>query len=67
MRYRVSEDKGRTWSSEIILRDDGANWDCGYPRVIEVSPGKCLTAYYINVAGDPIGVRHIAQTVFTPE
>lgn len=67
VRYRVSEDKGRTWSSEIILRDDGANWDCGYPRVIEVAPGKCLTAYYINVAGDPIGVRHIAQTVFTPE
>jgi hypothetical protein len=67
VRYRVSEDGGRTWGSEIILRDDGGNWDCGYPRVIEIEPGKCLTAYYINVKGDPIGVRHIAQTIFTPE
>lgn len=67
VRCRVSEDGGRTWGSEIILRDDGGSWDLGYPRVIEVEPGKCLAAYYIHVNGDPIGTRHIAQTVFTPE
>ena len=56
---------------EIILRDDGGSWDLGYPRVIQHEPGKCLAVYYMNRKDDPIqqngGVRHIAQTVFTPE
>ena len=34
-------------------------------------PGKVLAVYYMNRRDDPIqmngGVRHIAQTVFTPE
>jgi BNR repeat protein len=71
IRYKVSEDGGRTWGSEIILRDDGGSWDLGYPRVIQHEPGKCLAVYYMNLKSDPIqqhgGVRHIAQTVFTPE
>jgi BNR repeat-like domain len=71
IRYRVSEDSGRTWGSEIILRHDGGSWDLGYPRVIEHEPNKCLAVYYFNRKDDPIqingGVRHIAQSVFTPE
>jgi hypothetical protein len=71
IRARISEDGGRTWGSELILRDDGGSWDVGYPRVIEVSPGKLLTIYYINTKDDPIqlngGVRHIARTLFTPD
>jgi hypothetical protein len=70
IRYRVSEDGGETWSSEVILRDDGGSWDLGYPRVIEHQPGKLLAVYYMNCKDDPIqqngGVRHIAQTVFQP-
>ena len=71
MRARVSEDDGRTWGREIILRDDGGSWDLGYPRVVEHEPGRLLTVYYMNRKDDPIqmngGVRHIAQTVFTAE
>jgi hypothetical protein len=71
IRYKVSEDGGRTWGSEVILRDDGGSWDLGYPRVIQHEPGKCLAVYYFNRKDDPIqlngGVRHIAQSVFTPE
>lgn len=71
IRYKVSEDGGRSWGSEVILRDDGGSWDLGYPRVIQHEPGKCLAVYYMNLKNDPIqqngGVRHIAQTVFTPE
>ncbi|TDE10178.1 sialidase family protein [Jiangella asiatica] len=71
IRYRVSDDGGRTWGSELILRDDGGSWDLGYPRVFEVDPGRCLAIYYFNRKDDPIqmngGVRHIAQSVFTPE
>ena len=71
IRARVSEDGARTWGPEIILRDDGGSWDLGYPRVVEVSGGRLLSVYYINLRDDPIqlngGVRHIAQTVFTPD
>jgi hypothetical protein len=71
IRSRISEDGGRTWGSEIILREDGGSWDLGYPRVIEAEPGKLLSVYYINRKDDPIqlngGVRHIACTSFKPE
>jgi hypothetical protein len=71
IRARVSEDGGRSWGPEIILRDDGGSWDVGYPRVIEHEPGKLLTVYYINRRDDRIqmggGVRHIAQTIFIPD
>lgn len=69
IRSRVSADGGRCWSGETILRDDGGSWDLGYPRAIELAPGRLLTVYYMNCADDPIqangGVRHIASTEFT--
>jgi hypothetical protein len=69
VRARVSEDAGRTWGSEIIIRDDGGSWDLGYPRVIEESRERILAVYYMNLKSDPVqmngGVRHIAQTMFT--
>jgi hypothetical protein len=71
IRYRISADGGKTWSSEIILRDDGGSWDLGYPRVIETEPGQLVTVYYMNRRDDQVqlngGVRHIARTRFTPE
>ena len=71
LRARLSEDDGRTWGREIVLREDGGSWDMGYPRVVERAPGELLTVYYFNRKDDPIqmngGVRHIAQTVFRPE
>ena len=71
LRARLSEDDGRTWGREIVLREDGGSWDLGYPRVVERAPGELLTVYYFNRKDDPIqmngGVRHIAQTVFRPE
>jgi hypothetical protein len=70
IRYRVSEDGGRTWGPEVILRDDGGSWDLGYPRAVEIEPGTVLTHYWINHAGDGVdadgGVRHIACTIFRP-
>mgnify|MGYP001258170540 CR=1 FL=1 len=68
IRARVSEDGARTWGRELVLRDDGGSWDLGYPRVLEVAPGRLLTVYYMNRRDDPIqmngGVRHIARTIF---
>jgi len=69
IRARVSDDGGRTWGQELVLRDDGGSWDLGYPRVIETAPGTLLAVYYMNRRDDPIqmngGVRHIARTIFT--
>ena len=68
IRARVSEDGARTWGPEIILRDDGGSWDLGYPRVVEIEPGRLLSVYYMNTRDDPVqmngGVRHIARTIF---
>ncbi|EDY81005.1 BNR/Asp-box repeat domain protein [Verrucomicrobiia bacterium DG1235] len=43
----LSED-GITWSqdNEIVLRNDAANKDLGYPVSIELEPGRILSVYY---------------------
>ena len=70
IRARVSNDDGRSWGPEIILRDDGGSWDLGYPRTALLGGGKVIVVYYFNRADDDIqlagGVRHIAATIFTP-
>lgn len=70
IRARLSEDEGRSWGRELILRDDGGSWDLGYPRVTETAPGDVLAIYYFNRADDPIqqdgGVRHLASSRFRP-
>jgi hypothetical protein len=67
IRLRASDDGGRTWGRERILRDDGGSWDLGYPRAIETAPGRLLVVYYMNTRDDPVqmngGVRHIARTI----
>lgn len=71
IRARTSEDGGKSWGTEQVLRDDGGSWDLGYPRIIEHEPGRILAVYYMNLASDPVqvngGVRHIAWTQFKPE
>ena len=65
MRCRISEDGGKTWLDEKILRDDGGNHDVGYPRAIERSDGKVVSAYYHN--DEPDTERYIAATIFDPD
>lgn len=45
-RAMVSYDRCKTWSDEIILRDDGPIHDLGYPASVELNDGKLLTVYY---------------------
>ena len=70
VRASLSEDGGRTWGPELVLRDDGGSPDLGYPRAVQLPDGHVLVAYYFNRADDPLqcegGVRHIAATVFAP-
>ncbi len=46
-RVCISDD-GVTWKkkNEIVIRDDAANGDLGYPVSIELEPGRILTVYY---------------------
>jgi hypothetical protein len=71
IRAAISEDFGRTWDDNIIIRDDGANCDLGYPRTILRNDGKLVTAYYHNIPDKSIGtklglggIRHIAATIW---
>ncbi|MEQ9220362.1 MAG: sialidase family protein [Cyclobacteriaceae bacterium] len=67
MYVTYSSDIGQTWTEPQLLRgQDGAVWDIGYPRAVELPDGKVVAVYYYNNAdaGDPY--RYIAATVFDP-
>jgi len=63
---RLSDDLGRTWGGEIVLRDDGSNGDIGYCRSVQRPDGKVTTVYYFN---DPITgpERYIGATIWDPD
>jgi Neuraminidase (sialidase) len=61
---RLSEDQGKTWSKENVLRDDGGSHDIGYPRTVQRADGNLVTVYYFNERlGGP---AYIAATVWNP-
>ena len=64
IRARLSSDEGKTWTPEIILRDDGFDGDLGYPRTLVRPDGRVLTAYYFN--GPQGSDRAIEATLWTP-
>ena len=64
IRAQISADSGRTWTQPIILRDDGVEWDLGYPRTVQRTDGKIVTAYYFNDKTQK--ERYIAATIWDP-
>ncbi len=69
IRATVSEDGGKSWGPELIVRDDGGSWDLGYPNAWATDDGKVGVIYYFNSKDDPVqvngGVRHIARSIFS--
>jgi len=65
IRARISDDEGKTWSDEIVLRDDGNIWDLGYPRMMLRPDGKLVTIYYHNTPQHP--GPHIVATIWDPD
>ena len=45
---KLSGDGGRTWSDEIVLREDGNDRDIGYVRSVQRPDGVVVSTYYIN-------------------
>jgi hypothetical protein len=64
IRAKISEDNGKTWGKEIVLRDDGREWDLGYTRAAVRPDGKVLVVYYYTTKENP--EQHIAATIWTP-
>ena len=64
IRARTSGDQGRTWSEEIVLRQDGGSWDLGYPRTVQRKDGKLVSIYYYNTPEHR--ERFIGATIWTP-
>lgn len=62
LRARTSDDEGRSWSDEIVLRDDGGMSDLGYPRTVLRPDGRLLSVYYYNYGTGTD--RFIAGTLF---
>lgn len=64
IRARISQDHGKTWSGEIVLRSDGGNTDLGYVRSAVRPDGRIVSTYYFNT--DPRSVRFIGATIWQP-
>jgi len=64
IRARISDDNGRTWSDDIVLRDGGAGWDVGYTRSVERPDGRIVTVYYW--CRDAKKERTIEATIWDP-
>jgi len=64
IRARISSDEGRTWSDDVVLRADAANWDLGYTRTVQRADGRVVTVYYYNDKQSP--ERYIAATIWQP-
>ena len=51
-RVAFSKDDGATWEHDWIVRDDGPDWDLGYPSTVEMGDGSLFTVCYQKVPGD---------------
>ena len=61
---RLSRDDGATWGEPIVLRDDGAGRDLGYPRTVQRPDGLIVTVYYFHDTTDVD--RTIQATLWDP-
>jgi len=64
IRARLSSDSGKTWTDDIVLRDNGAAWDLGYTRTVQRPDGKIVTIYYFNDGKQT--ERFIEATIWDP-
>jgi BNR repeat-like domain len=61
---RLSADNGRSWTEELVLRDDGVGGDMGYPRAVVRPDGHVVVVYYFTGPEHP--ERYIASTIWDP-
>ena len=64
IRARLSDDCGKAWSSETVLRDDSTTWEVGYTRSVQRPDGKIVTVYYFAEHANT--ERVILATIWDP-
>lgn len=57
----VSSDNGKTWSQPMIISNDGASGDLGYPATAELGDGSLLTVWYERLEDNPNAVLRQAH------
>lgn len=65
IRMKVSEDEGKSWGEELVVRKDGATWDMGYPRMVVNGQGKIVLMYYFTT--DERYEQHIEASLVDPD
>lgn len=58
---RISSDNGKTWSDPLVISNDGASGDLGYPSTVELSDGKLVTVWYESMKDSPHAVLREAR------
>ena len=58
---RVSSDDGSTWSDPILISDDGAGGDLGYPSTVQLDDSSLVTVWYEKLKGSPKAVLRQAH------
>ena len=58
---RISSDNGQSWSSPLVIHDEGASGDLGYPSTVEISPQNLVTVWYEKLAGNPKAQLRMAK------
>ena len=61
---KISDDNGKSWGNEIVLRNDGAGRDIGYVHSVQRPDGKVVTIYYFQDKEQP--ERYIGCTIWEP-
>lgn len=58
---RVSSDHGRSWSAPLMISDDGASGDLGYPATVELAGGLLITIWYESPKDSKRAVIRLAR------
>jgi sialidase-1 len=58
---RLSDDHGRTWSGAIVISDDGASGDLGYPSTVQLDDSSFVTVWYELQKGSSAAVLRQAR------
>ena len=64
MLVRFSNDDGKTWGEEVVLRDNPLSYDMGYPQLVQNADGKMVAIYYLATEEHPHS--YIEATIWNP-
>ena len=61
---RFSNDEGKSWGEETVLRDNPLDYDIGYPQIVENNKGQMVAIYYL--ATEEMPHSHIEAAIWQP-